>query len=199
MNHEVSRKSIRERKDNDRAALLLIDLISDFQFQDGDELFENTKLIAANIGELRKRAKDAGMPVIYVNDNCGNWQEDFDQQVKRIAGSQKGSEIISHVHPEKDDYYVLKPQRSGFYETPLAFLLTSMNIGTVILAGVTTDICILFTAHDAFMRGYDVHVPTDCSAAVSSEYHHDAIKMLERVAKADVSPYRSIPLAAHSG
>ncbi|MFN2500805.1 MAG: isochorismatase family cysteine hydrolase [Pyrinomonadaceae bacterium] len=181
----ITRDKLKGNTDQDKHALLLVDLVTDFEFADGDRLYENTLAVVDSLAGLKTKAKDARVPVVYVNDNCGNWQEDFEHQVKRIHDtSKKGRQIIEKLKPDRDDYYVLKPQRSGFYETPLSFLLASLTVTKVIVAGITTDICVLFTAHDAYMRGFDVVVPTDGCAAVTVQYHREALSFLHRVAEA---------------
>ena len=180
----------------DGAAILLIDVITDFEFDDGDRLFENARRVAPAIADLRSRAGAAGLPVIYVNDNYGKWQDDLEKQVIRIIeSSRRGKEIVEQLRPAKDDYYVLKPQRSAFYETPLAVLLASMNVSNLVIAGFTTDICVLFSAHDAYMRGFRVFVPSDCSAAAYPEYHDAALQLIARVADVDTTPSTKLDLA----
>lgn len=176
-------------------ALLLIDLITDFDFEDGKKLLKNSQAIAEPVTELLSRARSSGIPVIYVNDNFGHWKEDFKRQVARVMNSsEKCRDFIEKIKPEKDDLYILKPQRSGFYETPLEVLLDAMNVRSLILTGVTTDICVLFTAHDAYMRGFEVSVPANCTAAVSVEHKVQALKLIQRVVDADISPSSSLTL-----
>ena len=175
------------------SALLIIDMISDFDFEDGDKLYRQASAIANNIADLKKRARKAKVPVIYLNDNYGRWNEDFASFVENIReNSPKGREIIDVLEPQDDDLFILKPQRSGFYGTSLGVLLLSMEASKIILTGVTTDICILFTAHDAYMRGYHVQIPEDCSGAVDPGHHEQAIKFLKRVADADVKSGENI-------
>lgn len=170
-------------------ALLLIDLISDFEFEDGERLWKNTRPIGEPLARLLSRARDRKIPVVYVNDNFGNWQEDLEKQIERIlSGSGMGRELIEKIGPSDADIYVLKPQRSAFYETPLSVLLSGMGVKKLIITGITTDICVLFTAHDAYMRGFDILVPHDCTAAVEAVFKQDALALLERVAKADTRP-----------
>jgi len=99
-------------------ALLLLDMITNFEFEDGDRLLQNTLPMAKRLAKLRKRVKRAGAPVIYVNDNFGKWREDFKTIVNAFTKSNaKGREVVELLRPEKDDYYILKPHRSGFYST----------------------------------------------------------------------------------
>ena len=180
-------------------ALLLIDVITDFDFEDGDRLFENAKRVVPAIAALRERASREGLPVIYVNDNYGKWQDDFNKQVDEIIrSSPRGKEIAEQLRPSKDDYYVLKPQRSAFYETPLAVLLASMKVSNLVLAGFTTDICVLFSAHDAYMRGFRVFVPSDCSAAADMKHHEQALELIARIADVDISPSANLELSSTS-
>lgn len=178
------------------SALLIVDMISDFEFTDGEQLFKHAIPAAEKIIKLKQRAQDAGWPVIYVNDNYGRWQEDFAQQVKRIIKKKcLGREIAEMLRPSRQDYYVLKPHRSGFYETPLEVLLSSLDVGRVVITGVTTDICVLFTAHDADMRGLKVMVPEDCTAAVAPTHHASALALLRRAAHTETTASAGLEIA----
>ena len=118
--------------------------------------------------------------------NFGKWQEDFKTMSEHFAKPDaKGCEIVELLKPEREDYYVLKPHRSAFYSTTFELLLRDLKAKTLIITGVTTDICVLFTANDAYMRGFDLHIPTDCVAAVKPAYSKQAVEFIKRVLKAD--------------
>lgn len=170
----------------DKTALLIVDMIADFKFKDGEKLFNNALPVAKRIAHLKDRANRSSIPVIYVNDNYGQWKNDFAATLRAAESSSEGKQIVSVLRPGPDDFYILKPQRSGFFATPLSVLLESLEVSRLIVTGVTTDICVLFTAHDAHMRGFSVSVPADCCAAVEMSDHTIALKMLERVADADI-------------
>jgi|SRR5215213_6930015 len=179
-------------------ALLILDMITDFDFDDGEKLFPEALEIAPRIAELKEKAKAANAAVIYVNDNYGRWNEDFHTYVRNIKKkSDMGRQIIELIEPDKDDMFVLKPQRSGFYATPLGVLLLSMGTSRVVVTGVTTDICVLFTAHDAYMRGFSVFVPSDCTAAVRPRHRTRALKFLERIADVDISESAKVRFNGH--
>jgi nicotinamidase-related amidase len=170
-------------------ALLIIDVISDFDFPDGDKLLENTKPIAENIARLRRKADRAKIPVIFINDNFGKWQSDFKKLLKHAsAKNSKGSAIANKLKPKAKDYFVLKPKHSGFYSTTLDLLLEYLKVKTLILTGLTADICVLFTANDAYLRDFKIIVPNDCVAAVEAEEKERALKYIERVLDADTRP-----------
>ena len=174
-----------EKDPNGKTAVLIIDMIADFNFEDGEKLFTHALPVAQKIAELKKRAVKKSVPVIYVNDNYHNWKDDFKATVRTAESSKRGKQIVALLRPTAEDYYVLKPQRSGFFGTPLDFLLENLEVSNLIVTGVTTDICLLFTAHDAYMRGFSVSVPGDCSAAVDVDDHQSALTLLSRVADAE--------------
>jgi nicotinamidase-related amidase len=174
--------------DKSNVALLLIDVISDFEFEDGEKLFENTLPIAKNILNLKEKAKKAGVPVVYVNDNFGKWQSNFKNLLEHcLDKSVRGSQIVEMLAPDdNEDYFVLKPKNSGFYSTTLDLLLQHLNCKTLVLTGVATDICILFTANDAYLRDFNLIVPSDCVAANEKKDNERTLKYLEKIVKADV-------------
>ena len=152
--------------DKSDVVLILIDVISDFEFEDGEKLFKNALPMAKNLAALKKKAKKAKISVIYVNDNFGKWQSDFKKLLAHsLDEAVRGSKIVEMVAPDEDDYFVLKPKHSGFYSTTLEILLKHLQSKTLILTGVATDICVLFTANDAYLRDYKIVVPSDCVAA----------------------------------
>jgi len=185
--------------DKSGAALLLIDVINHFDFPEGDGLLELAQPVGKNIAELKQRAKVAGIPCVYVNDNFGKWQSDFKKLVARCtAADAKGKEFVKLLVPDDADYFVLKPKHSGFYSTTLDLLLTHLNAKNLILTGIAGNNCVLFTANDAYMRDFKVFVPEDCVVSNTEEENRYALKQMETVLKADTSPARQLDLKALS-
>jgi len=179
-------KNDNSEKTESKTALLLIDVISDFEFEDGEKLFKFAVRTAKHIADLKKRAKKNKIPVIYINDNFGKWQDDFRKTVAYCSRKgARGSEIVKLLKPEPEDYFVLKPKHSAFYSTTLDVLLEELETENLIIAGFSTDICILFTANDAYMRAFRLFVPEDCVAAVEDADNKYTLKYIERVLKAD--------------
>ena len=102
--------------DDADVALLFIDGMNDLEFDGGEVLLTQALPMAAQIAALKRRAKQAGMPVVYVNDNFGRWQSDF---AKRLAhcldDGVRGQPPAEQLRPEPEDYFVLKPKHAGFY------------------------------------------------------------------------------------
>lgn len=107
--------------DKSKVALLIIDMICDFEFEDGEKLYAQTEPMIENLVEFKRRARAAGVPAIYVNDNFGRWQSDFKKLLAHSQDeSRRGSKIANLLAPDEDDYFVLKPKHSGFYSTTVS-------------------------------------------------------------------------------
>ena len=174
--------------ENSSVALLLIDVINDMEFEGAEALVEQAVPMARRIAELKRRAKAVGIPAIYVNDNFGRWQSDFRRVVEHcLKDGVRGEEVVRILQPEDDDYFVLKPKHSAFYATTLDTLLTYLGARTVILTGVAGNICILFSANDAYMRDLNVFVPADCVASNTVDENQHALDQMRKVLKADIT------------
>jgi nicotinamidase-related amidase len=174
--------------DQSSVVLVLIDVINDFEFEGADEIFHNTMLIAQNLTELRRRAKSAGIPVVYANDNFGKWRSDFRKLVEHCLNDNvKGKPLAEMLRPDEDDYFVLKPKHSAFYSTTLDVLLVYLKARTLILAGITGNICVLFSASDAYMRDYELIIPADCIASPSHEDNLYALAQIKNILKANTA------------
>lgn len=186
--------------DSHSTALLLIDVINDFEFPRGDELFTQALPIAPKIAELKQRARAVGVPAVYVNDNFGRWQSNFDQLVQRcLRNGVRGQPFVEQLIPDPNqDYFVLKPKHSAFFQTPLELLLKHFGAHRLILAGVSTNSCILFTASDAYMRDMELIVPSDCVAACNAGEHDPALEQMKCTMKATVLPSSEIDFEALS-
>jgi len=166
-------------------ALLLIDVINDMEFESGEKLIKYALPMARNIAKLKIETKKLGIPCVYVNDNFGQWRSDLRQQVALcLEKSVRGAPIAQELAPQCDDYFVLKPKHSGFYQTPLEILLQSLEVTKLILCGLTTDSCVLFTANDGYLRGFEILIPSDCCAAITKQRHIDALGQMRKTLKA---------------
>ncbi|MFL6227844.1 MAG: cysteine hydrolase family protein [Pyrinomonadaceae bacterium] len=173
--------------DKAAVALLLIDVINDLEFESGAALLRHALPAAKNIAALKRRARAAEVPIIYVNDNFGRWQSDFKKLLEHcLEEGVRGQPLAELLQPDEDaDYFVLKPKHSGFFSTTLDILLDYLQVKTLVLTGLTGDICVLFTASDAYMRDFNLYVPADCIASADPEENEHALEHMRRVLKAD--------------
>jgi nicotinamidase-related amidase len=177
-------------------ALLLIDVINDMEFDGAEMLVEQALPAARQIRALKDRARAAGIPAVYVNDNFGRWKSDFRAAVDHcLNDGTRGGEIARLLEPAKDDYFVLKPKHSAFYATTLDTLLTYLGVKTVVIVGFAGNICILFSANDAYMRDLNVVVPRDCVASNTAEENEHALQQIAKILKADITDSENLDLS----
>ena len=186
--------------DKSPIVLMLIDVINDFEFDEGAEDLLRFALPAARqIANLKERATSAGISSIYVNDNFGKWRSDFRALIAHcIDDDTRGRPIVELLKPNDRDYFVLKPKHSGFYSTTLDLLLQHLGARTLILTGFSADICVLFTAADAYLRDYHLIIPSDCVASQDNDENERVLHYMKRVLKADTRESATIDLTAQS-
>jgi nicotinamidase-related amidase len=169
--------------------LLLIDVINDLAFEGSGPLVEQAEAMASRLAELKRRATAAGVPAIYINDNFGQWRSDFRQTVAHCtARSSPGRVVARRLRPSRKDYFVLKPKHSGFYDTTLDTLLETLRISRVILTGIAGNICVLFTANDAYMRELKLFAPSDCIVSNTVADNNHALRQIGTVLKGNLAP-----------
>lgn len=182
--------------DHSPVALVLIDVINDLEFPGSDDLLSNAITMAKNLAALKQHCVELGISCIYVNDNFGRWRSDLHAQVDHcLQPGIKGREIVTQLLPQPNDYFVLKPKNSAFFSTSFEILLRYLQTGTLILTGLTGHNCVLFTAHDAYLRDYRLIIPSDCVASPSEAENEFALRQMQSLLKAEVLPSSEIDLA----
>jgi nicotinamidase-related amidase len=178
-----------------RTALLLVDVINDMDFEGSESLVRCAEPMAGRLRELKQRCRAAGLPTIYINDNFGKWRSDFRSLVEHCLNDPvPGREVAKLLKPDEEDYFVLKPKNSAFFGTTLDTLLESLGVETVVLTGIAGDNCVLFSAHDAYLRDYKLHIPCDCVASNTAAENDAALKVMQKVMKADITPSTGLDL-----
>jgi nicotinamidase-related amidase len=171
--------------DKHKFALLLIDVINDFDFPEADQLLKYARPMARILLRLKRRAQKAGVPVIYVNDDFGRWKSDFRRTVDYCTRQGRGRDVVKLLRPEENDYFVLKPKHSGFFSTTLETLLRYLESQTLILTGIAGNFCVLFTGNDAYMRDFNLFVPSDCTVSNTKKENDSALGLMRKFLKAD--------------
>ena len=181
-------------------ALFLIDVINDLAFDGSRPLVEQAEPMAVRLARLKRRAAAAGLPVIYVNDNFGRWRSDFRQTVAHCtARSSPGWRVSRRLRPTRHDYFVLKPMHSGFYDTTLDTLVHELKLRRVVLTGIAGNICVLFTANDAYMRDLKIFAPSDCIVSNTAADNDHALRQMRTVMKANIAPSTALDFVVRRG
>ena len=185
---------------NGATGLLIVDMISCWDFPDADKLLPVATALSKRISALKRRCRRAGVPVIYANDNRGRWRSDFGALIElSVACGGAGAAITSELMPDHDDYFVLKPQQSSFVATPLEQLLAVLGVRRLLVTGVASDQCVLSTATDALMRGLEVVLPRDCTGTQTERRHAMLLEQCEVVFGVATTPGSRIRLPDSSG
>jgi len=161
-----------------RTALLVVDMINAYDFEDAEKLLESAREAVPNIQTLVDRARDDDVPVIYVNDNFGRWNSSPSELVEEVLAGDHG-DLLEPLVPGADAQFVVKARHSCFYETPLEYLLRQDEVERIVLTGQVTEQCILYSALDAYIRRLGVVVPTDAVAHIHADLAQAALKMME--------------------
>lgn len=177
-------------------ALLIIDMINDLDFPDGPAMYPHVQSASEPIKALADTARQSRVPVVYVNDNFGQWHSERSLIVEHCSREDAlGRPLVDLLKPGEDDFFVIKPQFSGFYSTNLPALLPRLGAQRLILTGVAADICVLFTAADAHMREYELWVPSDCVASSDPQRTEWALEIMKKSMKAETKPTSELGLS----
>ena len=165
-----------------RAAVLVLDVMSDFAFDDGAAVRRALLARCNRLAALLARARRNRVPVIYVNDNLGAWRSDAPALAREFVRALPGAaRRLAALVPATDDLVVLKPRHSAFYATPLEVLLMHLSVEELVLTGASTESCVWMTACDAHVRGFGLIVPLDSVAGASSAAVAATVTGLRRV------------------
>jgi nicotinamidase-related amidase len=180
--------------------LLIIDMINALDFDGAEAIHRRTDDLTEAVLALRTAADEIGVPAVYVNDNYGQWHSDKSKIVAACSRPEaRASAMVRKIAPRPDDYFVIKPQVSGFYATNLPVLLPKLGVNRLVLTGIAADICVLFTAADAHMREYELWIPRDAVLSESAERTDWALDIMRKSMGAQTRSTREMSLAAWVG
>ncbi|MFG2603459.1 cysteine hydrolase family protein [Streptomyces sp. NPDC048514] len=162
-----------------KTALIVIDMINTYDHKDADLLLPSVREVVPVVTGLLRRAREHDVPVVYVNDNFGEWRSHHGELLEHaLAGPH--ADLVEPLRPDEGSLFVLKARHSIFFETPLAYLLQQQGIQQVVLCGQVTEQCVLYSALDAHIRHLDVIVPRDAVAHIHEDLAQAALRMMER-------------------
>ncbi len=168
-----------------RDALLLVDLVNDFEHEHGERLLESFRARHSAVVRALGRARLGETPVVYANDNFGVWDGDAPRLVRQALEG-RGGELVAAIAPQEGDRFVVKPRYSAFDHTPLVLILRELGVERLLLAGASTEGCVAQTAIDARELGFKVSVLAEACATVDERIEGVALDYLEAVVGAVV-------------
>ena len=169
-----------------RTALIVIDMLNTYDHEDADRLVESVRDVLPQIVSLKDKAKAReDVKLIYVNDNHDEWEAGRETLMERALQG-KHPELVEPIAPEGDRPFLPKGRHSAFYETAVSHLLRVEDVKRVVLVGQVTEQCVFYSALDAYLRGYEVVIPTDAVAHIVPEFARAALGMAEKNAHAEL-------------
>jgi nicotinamidase-related amidase len=162
-----------------KTALLVIDMINTYDHKDADLLLPSARAVVPVVADLLRRARGLSLPVVYANDNFGEWRSHHGELLDKALNGPHGS-LVDPLRPDGDSLFVVKARHSVFFETPLEYLLRQQGIDQLVLTGQVTEQCVLYSALDAHIRHFEVIVPKDAVAHIHEDLAQAALRMMER-------------------
>ncbi|MEU3316791.1 isochorismatase family cysteine hydrolase [Streptomyces sp. NPDC048387] len=168
-----------------RTALIVIDMLSTYEHEDAEALVPSVRAALPGITALLERARASRSPVVYVNDNFGEWRSHHGEILEAALGG-RHKDLVEPVAPDDDSLFVVKARHSVFFQTPLSYLLGQLGAERLVLCGQVTEQCVLYSALDAHIRHFEVVVPRDAVAHIDEELAGAALRMMGRNMSADI-------------
>jgi nicotinamidase-related amidase len=171
--------------DHDRTALIVVDMLTSYDFDDADAVADNAGGAVDRIRMLLDRAEGEDVELVYVNDNYGDWRASRDQLV-RDALRGRHPELVEPIVPPEDADFVMKARHDIFYMTPVDYLLRQRECGRIVITGQVTEQCVLYSALAAYVRHFEVIVPRDAVAHIDEGLADAALRMMAQNMHAEV-------------
>jgi nicotinamidase-related amidase len=183
----------RHEGDGGATALLVVDMLNPYEHPEAERLAERVADALPGVRTALRRADEAETPVIYVNDNYGDWNSSSEELARQaMRGAHR--ELVEPVLPREGRSFVIKARHSTFFQTPLEYLLDQQGIGRIVFTGQVTEQCILYSALDAYVRHFDVVIATDAVAGIYDELGEAALQMMERNMGAELTTAAEVEL-----
>jgi nicotinamidase-related amidase len=169
-------------------ALIVVDMLNTYDHDDAELLATSVREQLPQIIDLRDEAmRRDDVLLVYVNDNRDAWDAGREALVERALDGER-PDLVEPIAPTDPVPFLPKGRHSIFYQTALDHLLRIETVERLVLTGQVTEQCILYSALDAYLRGYDLIVPPDAVAHIHERLAQAALQMMERNMHADLTP-----------
>ncbi len=165
----------------EKRALLVVDMLNDFVLEGAPLEVASSRSIIPAIRRRIEEARSKDIPIVYICDAHQIDDEEFNLWPRHAVKGTEGAKVIRELTPSQGDIVVEKTRYSGFFRTNLEELLRELGVKKITIVGILTNICVLFTAADAVMRGFAVEIPRDSVAAATEEEHEFALKQMAKI------------------
>lgn len=169
-----------------KEAILVIDMLNDFCREGAPLDVPATRAVIPNIAREIMRVRSSGGKVVYVCDAHAPDDIEFANWPPHAVGGTEGAQVVPELAPQPGDAIIEKDTLLCFHRTSLEQVLEKAGVNKITITGCVTNICVMYAATEAVVRGYKVRVPKDCVAGLNPEMHEFALRQMKEVLKAEI-------------
>lgn len=162
-----------------RPAIIVVDMLKDnLKESPRNPFFQEGKAIIPKLQRLLEEGRKRGFPIIFACDSFleGDFIFKGKMKIHSLRGT-KGAEVIDELKPEPTDIILPKRRFSAFFKTDLDQTLRVLGIDTIVVTGMTTEVCVLMTAMDGLCHDFSVILLEDCSASRNKTFHETCLSL----------------------
>ncbi|MHA2140184.1 MAG: cysteine hydrolase family protein [Candidatus Thorarchaeota archaeon] len=165
----------------EKTALIIIDMLNDFVEENGALVVPGAKDLVPILSKILDKARQQSLTVLYMTDNHMPDDDEFKVWPKHSVAGTEGAQVVDELAPSEGEKVIPKRRYSSFFGTDLDLTLREAGITDLILMGVLTDICVMYTSADASARGYNVYVVADGTGSTVKENHQFALQHMKEI------------------
>ena len=162
-----------------KPAIIVVDMLKDnLKESPRNPFFQEGKAIIPNLQKLLNESRKRGYPIIFACDSflAGDFIFRGRMKIHSLRGT-KGAEVVDELKPEPSDIILPKRRFSAFYKTDLDQTLRVFGVDTIIVTGITTEVCVLMTAMDGLSHDFSAILLEDCSASRNKDFHQGCLSL----------------------
>src|SRR4030042_2489156 len=162
-----------------KPAIIVVDMLKDnLKESPRNPYFQGGKAILPNLQRLLDESRERRFPIIFACDSFleGDFIFKGRMKIHSLRGT-KGAEVVDDLEPRPTDIILPKRRFSAFFKTDLDQTLRVLGVDTVIVTGITTEVCVLMTAMEGLSHDFSAILLEDCSASRDKEFHEGCLHL----------------------
>jgi nicotinamidase-related amidase len=162
-----------------KPAIIVVDMLKDnLKESSRNPYFQEGRAIIPNLQKLLEESRQRRFPIVFACDSFleGDFIFKGRMKVHSLRGT-KGSEVADELEPEPTDIILPKRRFSAFFKTDLDQTLRTLGVDTIVVTGITTEVCVLMTAMEGLCHDFSVILLEDCAASRSRDFHQGCLNL----------------------
>jgi len=162
-----------------KPAIIVVDMLKDnLKESSQNPYFQEGRAIISNLQRLLEDGRKRRFPIVFACDSFleGDFIFRGRMKVHSLRGT-KGAEVVDDLKPGPTDMILPKRRFSAFFKTDLDQTLRVLGVDTIVVTGITTEVCVLMTVMDGLSHDFSAILLEDCSASRSKEFHQGCLNL----------------------